>query len=216
MAFQTWKLAAAAAVGVAAATAKAGLLPTSSTSTPDGTTNRYDYGVVLTSDSKLQPGDYFTVFNFDGFVPGSNTQPADFTFSASKGGGTPTGIAGPAADANGVNLTWTYTGTGATGQLPIGDFTAASTNASTALSQGGFAGQTHRSADGQIDSNVTTTIIPGTDPITTPIPVDPTVTAGGDPTDAPPGVPEPATLVLLAAGLPLAGVARFVRGRGKV
>lgn len=164
-------------------TAQAGLLPVAATVQTDGNNHRYTYGVVLTSDSTLRTGDFFTVYDFSGFIEGSNVQPEGFTFSSSATGSTPSGVV--PTDTATQNLTWTYTGTETlTGQIGLGNFSAISTNAASDSSTA-FAATTHRS-DGQVDSNITET--------TAPSEVGPAA-----------GVPEPASLALVGIGLPLAG-----------
>src|SRR5437763_14409575 len=63
--------AAVAAVAVSGSTATAGLLPVSVTVTPEAGNFRWTYSVVLPTDMKLQAGDYFTIYDFGGFVAGS-------------------------------------------------------------------------------------------------------------------------------------------------
>src|SRR5436309_12751969 len=72
-----------------ATSAQAGLLPLSATVMPDGDNFRYTYGVMLTSNSTLQPGDQFVIYDFAGFINSSNTQPAGFAFSTMGSGGNP-------------------------------------------------------------------------------------------------------------------------------
>jgi hypothetical protein len=166
----------------------AGLLPTEVTKSGEGGNFRFTYHVTLTSDLELHPGDFFTVYDFAGFVPGSTTQPANFTFSSSMMGPTP-GNVSPSDDSGVANLTWTYTGPITTmGQTDLGDFSALSWYSST--DDDSFTARTHRVLGGRVDSNITETTVP--------VPTAPQV-------------PEPATLLLLAAGLPVIGVARWRR-----
>jgi hypothetical protein len=178
------------AVLALAGQANAGLLPVSASATPDDGNFRYTYGVVLTSDSTLRTGDFFTIYDFQGLVAGSNVEPTGFSFSVTKSGGTPTGIV-PTDDPLIDNITWTYTGPDTlVGQMGLGNFSVISTNQES-QSAAAFTARTHRQIDGRVDSNLTETLIPGAAP-----PPDPS------------GVPEPATLALVAAGLPLAGLYR--------
>ncbi|MBA4068022.1 MAG: hypothetical protein C0501_30820 [Isosphaera sp.] len=200
---RTWtaRLLAAAAVAAAAAPASAGLLPVSVSVQPEAGNFRWTYSVVLPSDMKLQAGDYFTIYDFGGYVPGSGMVLSPFpddmaagfwSFSTSKTGPTPDRL-NPQDDPMTDNLTWKYSGpTIPSGQLTLGNFTATSM---FEMSQDSFFTATNPTAlTGEIDSNITETLTP-TGMVTTP----------------PPGVPEPTTLALAGLGLPVAGVARWVR-----
>ena len=177
--------------GLGSSPARAGLLPVSVSIHPEGPNFRYSYGVVLTTDSQLQTGDFFTIYDFAGFIDGSNMQPDGFSFSASPVGPTPGGLE-PVDSPQLMNLTWTYMGPDVQiGQLGLGNFMARSEYGRT--TDGFFTAQTHREVDGQIDSNITSTSIP--------VP------------EAPPVVPEPATLALILVGVPVLGAARYLRGK---
>lgn len=92
------------------------------------------------------------------------------------------------------NLSWAYTGpTILTGQTGLGNVWAyASTDEA---GEDYFTAQTFRSSDGLSDRNITKTLVP----------------QGAD--AAPPGVPEPGTLILAGIGLPALGLSRLFRRR---
>jgi hypothetical protein len=111
------------------------------------------------------------------------------------------------------NLVWTYTGdTPLIGQIGLGNFSALSTNPESEASTD-FVSSTHvEDPDGEVlvEDNITQTKAPaGTDEPTPPDEEEPPVVV------PPSGVPEPSTMMLLAAGLPLLAGARFLRGRRK-
>jgi hypothetical protein len=178
-------------MGFFAGDSKAGLLPVNPTITPDGGNFRYSYAVVLTSDSVVRSGDYFTVYDFQGLVGGSSIQPAGFNFSSNVVGPTPSGTA-PSDNPTISNVTWTYAGPDTVvGQTGLGNFMVVSNYGTT--TNGVFTAHTHREVDGKPDSNITDTAVP--------VPV------------ATPQVPEPTTLVLLGAGIPLALMLGLYRRR---
>jgi len=187
----------AVAVAAAAFTAptQAGIIPASVTVTPEAGNFRWTYSVVLPTDMKLQAGDYFTIYDFGGLVPGTNSQPTDWSYSSMKTGPIPSGLA-PTDSALVDNLTWTYNGaTIPSGQVGLGNFWAVSTvGDSTTVA---FTAQNPQSSTGQIDRNIVDTLAPAP-----PAPVIPVT-----------GVPEPTTMVMAALGLPLLGAARMVRRR---
>ncbi|OWK38380.1 PEP-CTERM sorting domain-containing protein [Fimbriiglobus ruber] len=175
--------------------ARAGLLPVSWSVTSEAGDYRWTYAIVLPTDSQLQTGNYFTIYDFAGFVPGTNSQPAGWTFSSANVGPTPTGVA-PTDNPTLPNLTWTYTGpTTTVGQVGLGNFWAVSLYQDETTSD--FAARTNRVSDGQIDTNITSTSVPV-----------PSANGGGE---GVPGAPEPATLALAGLGLPLIGLARLFR-----
>jgi hypothetical protein len=168
--------------------AQGGLLPVRVSVLPDGGYYRFTYAIVLPSDAVLRPGDYFTIYDFDGLVPGSDrvggTPYASYwSFSSSGAGPVPPGVL-PPEDPSIPNLTWTYHGPvlGAA-QTGLGNFWALSIYPDTKDSW--FAARTGV-VNGRNDHNIT--------PTTVPTPKAP---------PPPPPVPEPAAWVLAAVGLPL-------------
>ena len=172
--------------------AAAGLMPVNVSVTPEGDNYRWTYAIVLPTDSQLQAGNYFTIYDFAGFVPGTESMPAGWAFSSGNVGPTPSGVV-PADDPAIANLHWQYTGPTITdGQTGLGNFWAVSTYSGPVDSF--FTARTNRTSDGRIDTNITTTTVP--------VP------------GAQPQVPEPGTLALAGLGLPVIGFGWF-RGRRK-
>jgi hypothetical protein len=183
-------VAAVAITALAGGSAKAGLLPTSVTIFPESGNFRWQYAIVLPTDMKLQAGNYFTIYDFAGLVEGSVVTPdGNWAAAVQTVGATPV-LLNPNDDPSIPNLVFTYNGpTIPAGQLGLGNFMATSTFGQT--KEVSFTAETHRTSDGLKDSNITTTDAPtGTD-----VP--------------PPGVPEPATLLLAGLGLPLLGLAKL-------
>lgn len=174
-------------------TATAGLLPVSVTTTPEAGNYRWTYAIVLPTDMKLQSGNFFTVYDFNGYVPGSAEAPAGWTLSVGKLGPTPDRL-NPQDDPMLDNLTWKYSGpTIESGQIGLGNFWALSKFTDQANSF--LTATTLRTSDGKSDNNITSTIVP----------------VGATTPPPPPGVPEPTTLLMAAVGLPLVGLARRLR-----
>ena len=193
--FAAWALTAAActaAVGGTATPAAAGLLPVSVAVTPESGKFRWTYAIVLPTDSQLQSGNYFTIYDFKGFNAGSVVAPDGWTFTTDNVGPTPV-LVTPTDDATVPNLSFKYAGpTIDAGQTGLGNFWAVSDFGLKTDSF--FTAQTNRTSDGKVDTNITTTNVP--------------VPSGGT---APPGVPEPTTLILAGLGLPCVALLRRVR-----
>ena len=194
---RTWiaRLFAAAALAASVGSASAGMLPTAVTVTPDGGNFRWTYAVVLPTDMKLQSGDYFTIYDFGGLVPGTVAAPAGWSFSTPNSGPTPDRL-NPQDDPNSPNLSFVYNGETQVGQVGLGNFWAYSTFQDSSTSF--FTATNPRFSDGLIDKNITETVVP----VGTVMP----------PT---PGVPEPTTLALAGLGLPIVGLVRRMRRGAK-
>ena len=197
-----WITAAALAVAALAAPgpARAGLVPVQVSVTPEGGYYRYTYAILLPTESVLRPGDYFTVYDFDGYVPGSEASSGspyayNWAFAATKVGPTPSGVA-PDDDPHKPTLTWRYAGPkiAIDASVGLGNFWALSKYPETTESW--FTASTGTSA-GVTDNNITPTRVP--------------VPSGPGPV---PGVPEPSALALAALGLPaLAAYRRRTGGK---
>lgn len=181
---------AAVAALTSAGAATAGLLPVSVTVIPEGDNYRWTYAIVLPTDSKLQSGNYFTIYDFHGYVAGGESAPDGWQFTATKTGPTPN-LLKPNDDPDVYNLTWKYTGaTIPSGQIGLGNFWALSTMQDA--NSDSFTAQTNRTSDGLLDNNITETDVP-----------KPTTGGGGTTL-----TPEPTTLLMAGLGLPLLGFAR--------
>lgn len=170
--------------------ARAGFVANLQSVTPKAGNYVWMYNVDVDVNTTIKKGDFFTIYDFNGFIPGSNTQPANWAFASANLGQTAAKTL-PQDDPTIPNLTWTYEGstpiTGPLLSLPF--FTAMSKYQGQALHD--FGSQTHRTDNGRPVVNVS--------PIEVAVPS--------------PQVPEPEALLLMGLGLPLVGAARLLRFR---
>lgn len=111
-------------IGVTMMAAHGDIIPTLSPSTPAATSGGFtwNYGVNVTVDQMVNTGDFFTIYDFGAFTPGSNLQPTGWTFSSSLTGTNPS-LVTPTDNPSLLNLTWTYVGTTPiNGAQAIGNF----------------------------------------------------------------------------------------------
>jgi hypothetical protein len=100
----------AMAMCAALAGVRADIIPTNLSEVPEGTNFRWNYNTNVTVEQRVEPGDFFTIYDFGALIPFSNLQPANWVFSTALVGITPAGVL-PNDDPNVMNITWTYMGT---------------------------------------------------------------------------------------------------------
>jgi hypothetical protein len=96
-------------VAVGILTARADINANFQSTSNTATSTLWNYSINVTSLQEARPGNYFTIYDFGNIIPGSNVQPANWTFSTSLVGATPAQINAP-DDPTILNLTWTYNG----------------------------------------------------------------------------------------------------------
>jgi len=110
-----------------------------------GNNSVWNYNIDVASLTSVQTGDFFTIYDFGNFVPGSNSQPVGWALTASPIGNTP-GQVLPTDNPSLLNLTWTYDGPTITGPaLDIGVFRVTVLGPVSALGTSQFASQSTRS-----------------------------------------------------------------------
>ena len=197
----------AAALAVAAPSARAGMLATASVD-PFGSNFQWTYHVGVQSGVHVQAGDYFTIYDFQGALPGSDIAPAGWSLTVAN----TTGILGsrttPNDDPNLPNYTWTWNGSSDLASGWTGDFSLVSQFQKSNNSDFSYVGVSHRNDDNRPYQDITSVAVPS--PIGEP---PPPPGGGGEPPpgSGPPGAPEPATLIMLGAGLPALGLLKLRR-----
>jgi hypothetical protein len=196
--FGRWaqRLLAAGAIAVALAAgqaAQAGMIPVSVSVQPDGSDFRWTYGVIVTTNVSVKPGDSFTIYDVGGMLPGTIVAPTGWSETTSNVTTPPAGL-NPIDNPSLPNLTFTYNGASdIPGSAGLGNFSVISQFNTSAT--GDFTSTTHRQLDGVVENNITTTNVPS------------------GPTGPPNQTPEPATIALLGLALPALGLSRLLRKR---
>lgn len=133
--------------------ARADIIPTLTTISPNGADFTWNYSSNVTVDQQVNPGDFFTIYDFGNFVNGSNGQPLNWTFSSALVGTNPSNVI-PTDNPTLANLTWTYNGnTPITGSAALGAFSVvANTNQLTQM--GHFASKATRSTGPDVGTEI--------------------------------------------------------------
>jgi len=97
-------------VGSSVLIARGDIIPTLSSVTGSSPNFTWNYSANVTVDETVNHGDFFTIYDFGSIAPGSNLQPAGWTFSQALVGPTAAQTS-PIDNPNILNLTWTYNGT---------------------------------------------------------------------------------------------------------
>jgi hypothetical protein len=143
--------------GSAAQQARAGIIPSALARSfdqgPGRSFYRFSYSIQLTSGSTLRPGDYFTIYDFQGLMTDSAVAPNGWTMTAGMRGQTPPGAIA-ADDPNIENVTFTYGGTASitanNRSVQLGEFSMESYYPGIAMTS--FAAEAHRSSDNGLES----------------------------------------------------------------
>ncbi len=156
-----------------------------------GNNSVWNYSLDIAAQTQVQTGDFFTIYDFGNFIPGSNSQPVGWALSSSNVGETP-GKTLPTDNPGLLNLTWTYDGPTITGEaLDLGAFRVTVVGPVSMLRVSQFAAQSTRS-----DGPNAGTKLQNIGAI--PVPV---------------AIPEPGTVALLALGAALFGRSLLRRSR---
>jgi hypothetical protein len=169
--------------------ARADIIPQLNSITPVGSEFLWEYTADVTVSQYVDAGDFFTIYDFAGYVPGSEITPAGWSFSSALTGVTPSGLI--LTDNAGLpNLTWTRTGGVIPTETNLGLFSARSIYGAQVLTN--YAAMAHKDHPGFIDNG------------------RPTMNKGEI---IAPAVPEPGTMALL--GLGAAPLLRRLRRRSR-
>ncbi len=106
--------------------ARADIIASFDSIVPNGSNFQFNYTATVTGDQRVEMGDFFTIYDFNGLVPNSATMPPDWSFSSALTGRTPPRV-NPPDDPTIPNITFTYTGSmPIIGPAELGTFSAVS------------------------------------------------------------------------------------------
>jgi hypothetical protein len=135
---------------------QADIIPVFNVATPVGGGTEFSYNVSVAADSRVNTGDYFTIYDFNGYIAGSEFAPVDWTISVQALGITPASqivLDNPGV----VNLTFTYAGAGTIfGPVdPVGGVGAFGADSVLSGEQTGgqYSSSTHKNNPGKTDDN---------------------------------------------------------------
>src|SRR5256886_8426295 len=132
-----------AAITAVSLSARADIIPTLDSVTGSSPTFTWNYSANVTVDETVNPGDFFTIYDFGTIAPGSSMQPAGWTFSQALVGPT-AALTSPTDNPSILNLTWTYSGaTAISGSAALGIFSVVTST--DQLKTGQFTAQATRS-----------------------------------------------------------------------
>jgi hypothetical protein len=145
-----------AAALLAGSVVRADIIPVFNVATPTGGGCEFSYNVAVSANSRVNTGDYFTIYDFNGYIAGSAFAPADWDISVQPIGITPPSqliVENPVT----VNITFMYVGAapifGPVSPLGgVGAFGAESTFCAESVA-GQFAAETHKHNPGELDDN---------------------------------------------------------------
>ncbi|MFN4258901.1 MAG: PEP-CTERM sorting domain-containing protein [Gemmataceae bacterium] len=190
------------AIGYSPPAAQAGIIPTGLTVTPNGGNYTYSYTFEIQSGTTVWPGSFFIIYDFQGYVPGTVVLPGvgwslddtvSFTGPITYFQGSVSQTLDPFDDPSIVNLRFNFDAPGNWPPLdgPLTITVAVDSTLPFTGGQASFSAFHRRTSDTLKDGNVTFIDVPGQIQ----------------------HAPEPTTLVLLGAGLPLLGAFGVYRRR---
>jgi hypothetical protein len=141
-------------IGATILAARGDIIPTLNPVTPGATSGGFlwNYAVNVTVDEQVNPGDFFTIYDFGNFTAGSNLQPTGWSFSSTLLGTNPS-LVTPTDNPALANLTWTYNGaTPINGAQLIGQFSVVA--ATDQLANGSFAAEATRNGGPNVGTKI--------------------------------------------------------------